>query len=89
MARKSKLDKIYRVKCENGYYVFKLNQILEENNVTKNSVIIKKDIDFNSIQRLAKGNLSRIDLTIIAKLCNEFGCHIEDIVEYINEEKEV
>ena len=85
MARKSKLDKIYKIECENGYYLFKLNSMLDEKEVTKNSVIENRNIDFNSMQRLITGNLSRIDLTIIAKLCNEFDCKIEDIVEYINE----
>jgi len=83
---KSKLEKIYKVKCENGYYLFKLNSILNDKNVTKNSVIVKKEIDFNSMNKLIKGELSRIDLTIMAKLCNELNCNIDDIVEYINEE---
>ena len=84
MAKKSKLEKIYKVDYEEGYYLFKLNSILDEKQVSKNSVIEKKNIDFNSIQRLIKGELSRIDLGVIAKLCNELNCHIEDIVEYIN-----
>lgn len=85
MARKSKLEKTYKVNCEKGYYLFKLNTMLDKNKVTKNHVTEKKDIDFNSFQRLATGNLSRLDLTIIAKLCNQFNCKIEDLVEYINE----
>lgn len=85
MAVRPKLEKVYKVKCENGYYLFKLNSLLEEKEVTKNSVIVKKEIDFNSMKKLITGNLSRIDLTIIAKLCNELDCKIEDIVEYINE----
>lgn len=39
----------------------------------------------HSMQRLVTGNLTRIDLTIIAKLCNELQCNFEDIVEYVNE----
>lgn len=85
MAKKSKLEKVYKVKCENGYYLFKLNSLLNEKNKTKNACLVKKEIDFNSMQRLVKGTLTRIDLTIIAKLCNELDCKIEDIVEYINE----
>lgn len=84
MANKSKLEKIYRVQCEDGYYLFKLNSLLDKENVTKNSIIERKDIDFNSMQRLIKGDLTRIDLSIIAKLCNELNCNIEDIVEYKN-----
>ncbi len=84
MAKKSKLEKVYKVQYEDGYYLFKLNSILEREKVTKNSIIEKKDIDFNSMQRLIKGDLTRIDLSIIAKLCNELNCSIEDIVEYKN-----
>ena len=87
MANRSKLEKIYKVKCEDGYYLFKLNSLLEKNNKTKNSVIVEKEIDFNSMQRLVKGNLTRIDLSIIAKLCNVLDCNIEDIIEYVNERK--
>lgn len=61
MARKSNLEKVYKVKCQKGYYLFKLNSLFEDRKVTKNSVIVEKEIDFNSIQRLIKGELSRID----------------------------
>ena len=84
MAKKSKLEKVYKVQYEDGYYLFKLNSILDSKKVTKNSIIEKKDIDFNSMQRLIKGDLTRIDLGVIAKLCNELDCSIEDIVEYKN-----
>lgn len=82
MARKSKLEKIYKVNYQDGYFLFKLNSILDEKNVTKNSIVETKNIDFNSMQRLITGNLSRIDLDIIAKLCDELDCNIEDIIEY-------
>lgn len=84
MAKRSNLEKVYRVQCEDGYYLFKLNSLLDKENITKNSIIEKKDIDFNSMQRLIKGDLTRIDLSIIAKLCNELDCNIEDIIEYKN-----
>lgn len=87
MGRKSNLEKIYRVECENGYYLFKLNSLLEKRHRTKNSVLVEKNIDFNTIQRIVIGNLSRVDLTTIAKLCNELNCKFEDIIEYVNYDK--
>lgn len=84
MAKKSTLEKTYKVNCENGYYLFKLNAVLDEKGITKNKIISKKAIDFNSMQRLIKGELTRIDLNIIAKLCNELDCKIDDLIEYKN-----
>lgn len=87
MSRKSNLEKVYKVKCEKGYYLFKLNSLLDEKDISKNSVINAKVIDFNSIQRLIKGELTRVDLNIIAKLFNELDCKVEDIFEYVNDTK--
>ena len=86
MAKKSKLEKVYKVRYENGYYIFKLNKIIEEKKTTKNHIIECKNIDFNSMKRFATGDLTRIDLSIVAKLCNELNCKIEDLIEYVNEE---
>lgn len=85
MAKASKLQKIYKVEWEHGYYLFKLNSLINQKDYTKNALINKTEIDFNSIQRLITGNLTRIDLGVIAKLCNELNCNIEDIIEYNNE----
>lgn len=87
MAVKSKLEKVYKVKYQDGYYLFKLNSLLDEKGKTKNAVKNKKEIDFNTMQRMIKGTTSRLDLDVIAKLCNELDCKIEDLVEYINEKK--
>ncbi len=87
MAKESKLEKIYTVDCQEGHYEFKLNSILDKKGKTKNSVIVKKSIDFNTMQRLITGNLTRIDLDVIAKLCNELDCGIEDLIEYVNDKK--
>ena len=54
MAKRSTLEKTYKVNCENGYYLFKLNSVLDEKGITKNKIINKKAIDFNSMQRLYK-----------------------------------
>ena len=87
MSKKSNLEKVYKVEYQEGYYLFKLNSLLQEKGKTKNAVKNKKEIDFNTMQRMIKGNLSRLDLDVIAKLCNELECGIEDLVEYRNEEK--
>ena len=87
MAKVSKLERVYRVDYDGGYYLFNLNSLIDDNKITKNALIDKTEIDFNSMQRLITGNLTRIDLGIIAKLCDELDCKIEDLVEYINKNK--
>lgn len=77
------MDKVYKVKVENGYYLFKLGNLLTKNNVSINQLMRETNTDFKVLKRLMTGELVRIDIFVIARLCNYFNCKIEDIVEYI------
>ena len=72
-----------KVKIENGCYLFKLDDILEENNISKNKIMRDTNTDFKVIQRIFNGELSKIDITVLARLCDYLNCKITDIVEYI------
>lgn len=76
------MDKIYKIKVEDGYYLFKLGNLLTKNNVSINQLMRETNTDFKVLKRLMTGELVRIDIFVIARLCNYFNCKIEDIVEY-------
>ena len=38
--------------------------------------------DFKVLKRLGHGELARIDITVLARLCDYLDCDIKDIVEY-------
>ena len=38
--------------------------------------------DFKVIKRLLTGDLVRIDILVLARLCDYLDCSIDDIVEY-------
>ena len=46
------------------------------------------ETDFKVLKRMITGDLVRIDIIVLARLCNYFNCKIEDIIEYKIEEKE-
>jgi len=72
-----------QIKVEKGYYLFKLDDILENNNLSKNKVMRDTNTDFKVLQRIVNGDLSKIDVTVLARLCDYFNCSLNDIVEYI------
>ncbi len=80
-----KMDYIKKVKIDNGYYLFKLEKILKDKNISINKLIRDTNTDFKVIKRLITGDLVRIDIIVLARLCIYFNCKIEDIVEYIIE----
>jgi len=67
---------------ENGFIVFKLQDILNERNLSKNRLSVISGVRFDTIQRYCKGNLTRIDLDILCRLCHVLNCEITDIIEY-------
>ena len=74
---------VVKIKYKDGYYLFKLGKVLKENNITMNKIIDDLGIEYIVIKRLSTGNLQRIDLYVISRICNYLNCSMSDIVEYV------
>lgn len=77
-----------KVKIENGYYLFKLEDIFKEKNLSINKVMRDTNTDFKVLKRLLSGELVRIDIFVLARLCDYLDCNISDIIEYVRKSKE-
>lgn len=55
---------------EKGHYLFKLDDILKSENISINKLMRDTNTDFKVIQRLMTGDLVRIDITVLARLCD-------------------
>lgn len=73
-----------KIEIENGNYIFKLDDMLKQNNISINKLIRDTNTDFKVLKRLMTGELVRIDIFVLARLCNYFHCEISDIVEYVS-----
>ena len=73
---------------ENGYYLFKLRNLLQNKNISINKLMRDTNTDFKVIQRIMNGTCTRVDIIVLARLCNYLDCSITDIIEYENLPKE-
>ena len=71
-----------KVKIENGYYLFKLDDLLKDNDISISKLMRDTNTDFKVLKRLMTGELVRFDIFVVARLCDYFNCNIEDIIEY-------
>ena len=71
-----------KVNIEGGYYLFKLNDILQKQDISKNKLMRETNTDFKVIQRIINGELTKLDIIVLARICNFLNCQISDIVEY-------
>ena len=74
---------IKKLKIENGYYLFKLGQLLNDDNISINKLMRDTNTDFKVIKRLINGEAVRIDITVLVRFCDYLDCEITDIVEYV------
>ncbi len=76
---------IKKINLENRYYLFKLESILKNNNISINKLMRDTNTDFKIIKRLMTGDLVKLDIIVLARLCNYLNCELIDIVEYKNQ----
>ena len=73
-----------KLEVEKGYYLFKLEDLLKENNVSINQLMRDTNTDFKVLKRMMTGDLVRFDIFVVARLCDYFKCEITDIIEYVS-----
>ncbi len=76
------MNKVKKIKVDNGYYLFKLEQLLYDKNISINKLMRDTNTDYKVIKRLMTGDILRIDILVLARICNYLKCDITDIVEY-------
>ena len=54
-----------KVNIEDGYYLFKLNDILRNRNISKNKLMRETNTDFKVIQRIINGELTKLDIIVL------------------------
>ena len=71
----------------NGYYNFKLDELLKEKKISINKLIRDTNTDFKVLKRMLTGELVRFDIFVLARLCDYFNCKITYIIEYVPNKK--
>lgn len=77
-----------KIVMENGYYIFKLDDILKNKKISINKLMRDTNTDFKVIKRLMTGDLVRIDICVISRLCDYLSCEINDLIEYFPNREE-
>ncbi len=65
-----------------GKIKLKLRELMDKGGVTRNTLARRVDVRFEVIDRWYKGEIEKMDLDILARICFVMNCRIEDIIEY-------
>ncbi len=78
------LDYIYNF----GSLKIRLNELIEENKVSKNKVCKELDIPRSIFNKYCRNEFQRLDANLLCKLCYYFEIEISELIEYQPPEKE-
>ena len=65
-----------------GQVTLKIEKLLEQYNMSISKFARETKIQYKQAKRYSNGNMQKVDLVILARICHTFKCSISDILEY-------
>lgn len=72
---------------EFGKVIIKIKDLLEDRKISKTKLSFKAEIQRSQIIKYCNQSVSRIDISVLARICHALNCKVEDILEYIPPEE--
>lgn len=67
---------------EHGTIIFHIDNLIRKSGLSKNKVCQRAELQHSQLNKMINNQTMRIDLDVLARLCDTFGCDISDILEY-------
>ena len=75
-------DKAIMAALEYGHIEMRLAQILEEKGISRYALAKRTGTRFEVIDRWYNGNMEKMDMDILARICYVLDCDVSDILVY-------
>lgn len=71
------------VDIEYGYVRLKLEDVMKQQNISINKLAFRSEMQRTQLKSYMKGNVQRVDLSVLSRLCYALECDLHDLIEYI------
>jgi len=65
-----------------GKVVFSFDKIMDKKQITRNKLANSAGIRFEVADRFYKGNIERMDMDVLARICFVLDCDVGDVIKY-------
>ena len=76
------------IRADYGFVELRLKEIMEARGITRNQLAKLIDARFEVVNKWYQGNVEKMDLDILARICYALDCTTEDLLRYVPAEKE-
>lgn len=70
-----------------GMIVIKIEDILNEKKISKNQICFDLRIQRGQFNKYCRGDMQRLDVNLLCRICNYLKCDLSDIIQYIPSEE--
>ena len=68
-----------------GKIIITLEQYRKENDISKYKIIKNCGVSATQLNSYCNNQVTRVDLPVLARICDYLGCEISDLLEYVPE----
>lgn len=65
-----------------GKVTIKLNELILKNNISKNKLCHKAEIQRTQLNKYCNNEVKRLDIDVLARLCTALNCSIGELLEF-------
>lgn len=76
------------IRADYGSVELRLKEVMEERGITRNQLAKLIDARFEVVSKWYKGEVEKMDMDILARICYALDCTTEDLLRYVPAEKE-
>ena len=68
---------------EYGTIRIKLDELIEQQSISKNKLSHKAEMQRTQINNYCNNNITRLDIDVLARICTVLDCEIGDLLEFV------
>lgn len=82
-----KIRTVIEVKEDYGEIQFFFKEIMERKNLNRNQVAERAQVSHDLITKWCNGNIERMDIDVLTRICYVLDCQISDVMRYTKDEE--
>lgn len=71
-----------------GHIKIKLDELIRAADLSKNKFSHMAEMERTQLNRYCNNKVARVDLDVVARICNALNCDIGDLFEYVPPQKD-